>query len=767
MLHFDNVYQGKTSIKALSLNSDKMIFAIITKEQTFIRYVANDGSSMILYSFDRQAYFVNGSVSSDFRLIHLTEKISRDGQIKYISKVYDIQKSNVTSNEIESECLINGDIKQDKTYNIILNINNNINEYLISFHNDTIVLSKIRKGCSMKHVLWSYYSQIRNSLSIIKKVGEKIYFIYDVSNDGTHFHLKNMEPIHPFFGFHFFCARYHKTFILIQQLYHNESGNSSMIITFFPQKTQELIIIPNVSADITINFLQFYSAIFAFVPNRYICVIDMKDPKVCILNKSFIEMPTSFMISAFENGNICDEKEGIVYLPRINLSIFKNPSELKEIEALSILGARVQNWDCFYCETPETITHEPKRRKRSKREYKVKCSSTQISLRFKGNPLTHHQVIFKNFEGNLMDLLKKHEGKENIIINKIYIRKRLKSSVNLPKIDFDFALHANSPIGKDDFSLLASHSSSLLHHESDNKIKDMKITNQISLNSPVSRTQSYDTNFNVSNSVKEHHHTSHHKKMLDKVVVNKFVVITIFDYLHTPYQIFEFIQQFVRMNGSGGCDIPIPYTSMYSKLPYEFYLKIPKETKKELLKIEDFFPSSSLMSRCQVFAACVRTLMEKRYVLSINEAVKRSMDIIRRQNSFVLNLRDAISIWSCNDKLQKFLILFTLYSELSFMNMPQVSKLHHEIQNYIKVFLPRSIREILMVVGIYCSHSFGLNGKAVEYWIKRIDPNNISTPVKPSFFGKKPKVNLDVKTHQILYSRDPQRKVFRYSELGQ
>ncbi|OHT12023.1 hypothetical protein TRFO_18317 [Tritrichomonas foetus] len=795
MFYFEELYNAKTSVKSLSVNSDKMIYSVISGGQTFIRYVATDGSSMILYSFDREADFVNCSVSTDFRVIHLTERIEKDGNQIYRMRIFDVQNPSVYSPLFECNNLIVANITRDDQYSIIVRYDFGITQYSIVFQNNMIQLNKQRKGINIKQVVWSFYSQKNDNLSIVKKYGDKYKFFYNACNDDTEFGIKQLEPYNPFFGFHFYSAQYHKTFCLIQQCFNNENGHSQFIVHFFPMKKLEMIILPNVSSDIRLNFFRYFSIIFAFIPNRYICVIDMKDQKIIILKKPFSTMPTSFMVSSYEDGLLCDDKEGKVYTTRINISCLNDPKKQREIETLAYFGARIQCWQYFYrapqndpenktkssstyCTSTDPNKNEDgkspmnvRKNKLSRRkEVKLKsASSSQTIMASIKNSLTYHPVVFENVEGNTMDLLSDKDNQEKVLINKVFVSTRRKSVINIPKISFDEEVLNSIIISNNNSTKLnpnknpnTNHGNSLLCDGNDSLNTTNSLLNPMNdsksqASNPITRATSYDVNY------QKDHVTdviSHNQKMFDKIVVNKYVVATIFDFLKQPYQIISFIKDFIRLNGSGACDMSVPYTAMYSKEPYVFFIRVPKQTKQELMQIEDFFPTSSLMSRCQVFSCCVRTLMERRYVLSLSDAITRSLDIIRRQNSLTLNIREALSIWNSRSKLHRFCVIFALYSELALMNMPQIANLSTEIQEYSKIILPKIIREQLMIVGIYVTHAFGLNGNNADYWINRVDPKNVNME-KPKLW-KKPQINVKpFKKRKIDYTKDTTRRVLR------
>ena len=86
MFYFDVIFKANSPVIPLNVNSDKMIFAVSMVNQTFIRYVAADGTSMILHSFDYEANFVYASLSFDFRLLNLTEIVNKNGNKLYSSR---------------------------------------------------------------------------------------------------------------------------------------------------------------------------------------------------------------------------------------------------------------------------------------------------------------------------------------------------------------------------------------------------------------------------------------------------------------------------------------------------------------------------------------------------------------------------------------------------------------------------------------------------------------------------------------------------------
>jgi hypothetical protein len=71
---------------------------------------------------------------------------------------------------------------------------------------------------------------------------------------------------------------YHSTYCVIEQLFDPEENDLLFLYSVFPHSHSSIVTIPDVSATLPICTLQEGSFVIVFVPNRFICLIDLSKP---------------------------------------------------------------------------------------------------------------------------------------------------------------------------------------------------------------------------------------------------------------------------------------------------------------------------------------------------------------------------------------------------------------------------------------------------------------------------------------------------------
>lgn len=742
MLYFDVIFRANSSVKPLNANSDKMIFAVSMEDQTFIRYVAADGTSMILQSFDYKANFVNASLSFDFRLLHLTELVYEDGNYYYSSVIYDVQNSAVKSYPIHSSEIIKGDFQSIDQYNIIYLIRGKMSQHILTIQDDSIILSKDVINSKIKHVIWSQYSLSKDILSVLTKSGDRFSYCYNLINSDTFYNVKYIDENNQNWN-NFYSANYHEVFCLFQQCFLENSDHDQIQVHFFPQDKYLSINVPKASTKITMNCFQYYSVVFIFVPNLYICIVDMKSMNYIVFDNYYSKMPVSKMITAYDEGILCDNKEGIIYSVRIDLNSLKCLCNDNEIKAIAIIGARIKCSNYIYIAPKEKNLELNSDNKRSIKSPKNR--NTNEKDKKSGNMNEFNEFLSStNFESNKKDSsgMKRHSDSEDVL--KTSSAKNLFREVN----DDDYIDDNDS----DDDSINQKKSGNLMDYDDSQK------------NVAFKKSFSFDLNLHKDKLPLLENLSIQYQIMYGKIIIEKNVVYNIFNFLVSPRQISLFIKEFIKLNGIGSSDRPISALSIFYKRPYILPVRLSPELKKELIQMDKFFPTTGLMNRCDVFTRFSKMLFESRSLLSFAETFKEAMDVIRRQNSFMINLKEAFLMWQVKGsifKFRKFLVTFCLYSELSFLNLPQIIEIRQIILKYSKKYFSKTIQEMMMIFGLYGSQSSDFNIDDLKYWKNRINIQAISSTHSKPPSGKKQKEKKLINTFTVPYFKIRNQRVFR------
>lgn len=343
MLRFQKIYSAKSEVKNLTEFSPQMLLAVKSFDQTFVRLVLPDGSARILFMLDRMADLVNGSISEDIRLLHLTERVERDGDLLYVSRVYDIAEPPRCSEESKSHTVIQGVfMRSEKGYTMLHFVGEKLTEVTIGFESNRLVLRKKRNGINALSVMWFRYLYQENVVSTVTKSYNHYYFTHDYANSDD-FKIKLVGIAHQHYGYRMFTCMFKETYCFVQQVFFNDKENCHFLIQTYPSKHKELLEVPLVSAEIPLCFHQIGSLVFIFVPNRFVCIFDIKEKKRVFLKKAFAQMGSSLNVCTFDNGYLCDRLKGSIMEVVLDLTVFGTGLLKKNaVSALALLAARVQ-----------------------------------------------------------------------------------------------------------------------------------------------------------------------------------------------------------------------------------------------------------------------------------------------------------------------------------------------------------------------------------------------------------------------------------------
>lgn len=715
-----------------------MIFAVSMEDQTFVRYVAADGTSMILHSFDYKADLINASLSSDFRFLSLTELVNKNGNKYYSSQIYDVQNPQIKSDPITSKELIKGEIECVNKYSIVYLINDKIYQYSISVQENTIILSKDKLKNKIRQIIWSYYSPCKDILSVLSKYNDKFLFHCNYLNSETFYSIKSINEQNQNEK-NFYSANFHNYFSLFQQCFTEDPDYDQLHIHFFPNYKHLIVNIPKNSIGSRLNCIQYYSVVFAFIPNHYICIVDIREMKVICFDGDLSKMPVSPEITVYDEGMICDNKEGIVYSTRINLACLKNLSDEKEIEAAAIISAKIKCTNYFYI-APNEKVHITNSEKSLNNE---ESSSEQNSS--KSEKIIHLNEFTRSSNFDI--------GKKEVFKSKIHSD----SEDNISKNNSSRNLFIDSS-----YYNVNDNSNNLNANQT--KSVDLKSSENISRNSSFKKSFSFDINLQQQNMQFLDNLSIEYQRMYGKVIVDKLIISNVFDFLMFPHQISMFIKEFIKLNKYGSSDNPIPALFLLSKKSRSLPMRVPLEIKRELTQIDKNFPTTGIMNRYDVFLCLSKYLIDEKKFLSIIDAYKKAMELIRKQNSLIINLKDSFLMWQFRGKafkFRKFLVTFCLYSELSFMSLPQIIEVCKIIAKYAKLYFSKTIKEMMIAFDIYGPYLYELDKNDLKYWKNRVNIQNICNTESKQPKGKKQEKKKLINTFTVPYFRIRNQKVFR------
>ncbi|OHT06157.1 hypothetical protein TRFO_25845 [Tritrichomonas foetus] len=207
----------------------------------------------------------------------------------------------------------------------------------------------------------TYISGSRSSFSLVENKVEMIgitssysskIFINPLSTLPDDFALRPINlrlPIFSPFSHRIYMAKKDDRVYLFEQIYDENRLNCTFTCNSYPNGFKHKIIVPNVNADIPINFLQKENLVFIYAPNNFICIFDITQqiPRITLMPKQFASAICGECTAPLlENDSLIDLDTFEIF--RISLSftypqVFINSLTSNALFGLATICARLSN----------------------------------------------------------------------------------------------------------------------------------------------------------------------------------------------------------------------------------------------------------------------------------------------------------------------------------------------------------------------------------------------------------------------------------------
>jgi len=299
-----------------STHDDCSLIMVNTTSHTSIQLVTRNGENKTAISFHKYCDLVNADLSYDKELMHITERIPSPKGFAFISSVYHIFSSR-KSIEFKSELPIQGYFLpecKNGSYQMIHVVGPRLTHLKISIGSKSVEIEKIKGGIHIRNTI-TYSINRMNDISKLS-----VIYIDDKSQKLSHFAFDSQgvtskppitisvhehsslpfelsldpraEKHFNFFSFgskRIFIGNFNQVFCVIQQLFFDIKHDMSFQVSLYPKLFNETITISGVAPDFPLCFYSINSLIFVFVPNHFMCMIDLNDnpPTIITLPQFF------------------------------------------------------------------------------------------------------------------------------------------------------------------------------------------------------------------------------------------------------------------------------------------------------------------------------------------------------------------------------------------------------------------------------------------------------------------------------------------------
>jgi len=355
-----------------------VIYMVNTQKTTSIEIVQPDGSSITALLFNEYMDIINADLSPDNELIHITNRVSSNKGFAFSSIICHIH-STARSKEFISEQPIIAFFLNDNnppSYQLIHIVGDKMAHIQATLSKKQVDIERLRGGINIPSVIhWSYHRDL-STLYVIHEINNQYqlseFNIKNIKSSGhspftvsinsqsklpDELSLNPLATMHiPFFRTfknRIFVTRYHSKVCIIQQLFDNPDGCLMFSVNTYPRPFFNIVTVPNAPCDLPLCFLQFSSVIVAFVPNHFVCFVDISQtpPFMSLQMKPFCTSPCGDCSSPIQIANcIIDLNSCDIYQISIDLSqagVFAKSMDKSKWDLMALIAARLENVDSY------------------------------------------------------------------------------------------------------------------------------------------------------------------------------------------------------------------------------------------------------------------------------------------------------------------------------------------------------------------------------------------------------------------------------------
>jgi hypothetical protein len=303
-----------------STSTGELLFLVNTKQHSSIELIRASGQTMTVMSYNKYIDFISADISPDLDLIHVTQRIPAQKGFAFLSVICDVHNPSVCR-EFRSDQPIVGIFLEPYSTDPLVHqllhfVGPRLTHLLVTSTKKRITVDKCRGGLHLPSILhWQFSRETKSLFAFYQSpegftLANEFRFANQGSSGRIPFHVQLMEPaflpielallpaspVHlPFFRtshYNLFVREFDGTFCLVQQLYEGAESSSAFCVSTHPQTFTRIIFVPGVPPDIPLSFLGSGAIVLVFVPNHFLCVVDVAQnpPGIWVLPRSFAAM---------------------------------------------------------------------------------------------------------------------------------------------------------------------------------------------------------------------------------------------------------------------------------------------------------------------------------------------------------------------------------------------------------------------------------------------------------------------------------------------
>lgn len=360
---------------------DGLLYCVMCEKSTSIELVFPGKTSQSVIKFPSYLDIVSADLSEDLSIISYTERIIDVPQIRFKLTLCYIHQS-ITTKPILSDSPIDSFFVprlSQNYYQIIYMTGPTILHCRVVFNevHKSIDVYRQRSGIYIVSCTKWFFNRNTWQLSCFHKTNATMLTIFSFYPNGQ-FGVFNTPieddvqtilppelslspsvpsqlPIYNFSNSHFCVIYTNHNYGLLEQIYYGEDSLLSFCVMEVKTKYVNIISIPDISPDLPINFIAFKTIAFAFVVNKFLCLVDFSQspPNIFLMPGGFAPGPISTTaVEVGSSNNIVDLKTGKVFRAEIRLqSLPQIPLEeyidRSVVRGIAVISARKFDKICF------------------------------------------------------------------------------------------------------------------------------------------------------------------------------------------------------------------------------------------------------------------------------------------------------------------------------------------------------------------------------------------------------------------------------------
>jgi hypothetical protein len=293
--------------------SGDLLLLVNQRRGCSIDFVSPDNRAARLMLFHNYIDFVSAAASPNRQLLHVTFRVPGRDAFRFVAVLYSVASPGVFR-EMRSDVPVDAvflDPAGPAIHQLVQVAGPRLSLFHVSVAKDRIVMEPARISATIRNLIAFQFDRASRTLwAVSGGVAPTLHELACSSQgiaarESQHIQIAptsalpsevaleaTISLVLPFYRssrFKFFLYRYVGTVCFIQQLFEGIDSSCAFSVSIYPNGFSRTIFVPGVGADLPLCFLAYDAIVAVFVPNFFLCVIQIArvPPLISVLPKRF------------------------------------------------------------------------------------------------------------------------------------------------------------------------------------------------------------------------------------------------------------------------------------------------------------------------------------------------------------------------------------------------------------------------------------------------------------------------------------------------